>query len=78
LSCLDLIDFYGGIIGNILSHLRKIKINHSLTNLMNASSASFGSLVGGSLIEIFNLVSGLKTFPAISAFGRPSAPTIAS
>jgi len=42
---------------------------------LNASPASFGSLVGGSLIESFNVVSGLNTFPAMAAVGSPSAPT---
>jgi len=33
-----------------------------------------GSAVGGSRIESFSVVDGLRTFPAIFAFGNPSAP----
>lgn len=43
--------------------------------LTNASSASFGFFVGGNLSEYLNVVSGLKTFPAVLAGGKPSAPT---
>jgi hypothetical protein len=39
-------------------------------------SACFSSLVGANLIETFSDVLGLKTFPAVSARGSPSAPTI--
>lgn len=45
------------------------------TILTNASSASFGFFVGGNLSEYLNVVSGLKTFPAVLAGGKPSAPT---
>lgn len=48
------------------------------TILTNETSASFGSLVGGNLNEYFNVVSGLSTFPAVLALGKPSAPTTES
>jgi len=32
------------------------------------------SRVGGSLIEILKVVSGLKTFPAVAVGGSPSIP----
>ena len=32
------------------------------------------SRVGGSLIEILKVVSGLKTLPAVAVGGRPSIP----
>lgn len=43
--------------------------------LTNASSASFGSFVGGNLSEYLIVVSGLNTLPAVFAAGKPSAPT---
>lgn len=48
------------------------------TILINDSSASFGSFVGGSLTDNFKVVSGLNTLPAVYAGGSPSAPIIAS
>lgn len=34
------------------------------------------SKVGGNLIEILAVVSGLKTLPAVAVAGKPSAPTM--
>jgi hypothetical protein len=39
-----------------------------------AASATFGSRVGGSLIDSLTLVLALTTLPAIWIGGRPSAP----
>jgi hypothetical protein len=38
---------------------------------LNASSASYGFLVGGNLTENFNVVSGRNTLPALLAYGKP-------
>ena len=40
------------------------------TSSLNFFSANVASSVGGSLIEIFKVVFGLKTFPALLALGR--------
>ena len=45
---------------------------------LSLASAYYASSVGGSLNDIFMVVSGLKTLPAKLAGGRPSAPTTVS
>jgi hypothetical protein len=42
------------------------------------SSAFLGQSVGGNLRDSFSVVLGLKTFPAVVATGKPSAPTTES